>query len=265
MDTNHLAGVYIARKKDNSIYYRSSMTVNSKHISLGSYDTASDAHNAYLEACNLLNDATITIDDYTSSNTLEFSKWVCLINLRDNHIYIANPIYIRPKMFYYYLSKDEVLKFDADDLFFYSSHKIMKRGGHLFVSNFGLQLNIASRYGIKNHAVLGKDYKFVNGDTSDYRYSNIEILNPYQGVTEINKKGRIRYKSIIHINGNFVIGTYKTKEEAAIAYNKATDYLKKKGYKKNYPTNFVEDLSPSEYARIYSDLKISSKIINLEI
>lgn len=34
-----LKGVYLARKKDNSIYYRASITYRRKHISLGSFDT----------------------------------------------------------------------------------------------------------------------------------------------------------------------------------------------------------------------------------
>ena len=34
----------------------------------------------------------------------------------------------------YYLSPSHVLKFDPDDLFYYSSHKIMRRGNHYFVA-----------------------------------------------------------------------------------------------------------------------------------
>ena len=39
-------GVYIAKKKDGTIYYRSSFTYKSKHISLGSFATEKEAHKA---------------------------------------------------------------------------------------------------------------------------------------------------------------------------------------------------------------------------
>ena len=45
-----LPGVFMARKKDHSVYYRSSITVREKHISLGSYPTELEAHLAYKEA-----------------------------------------------------------------------------------------------------------------------------------------------------------------------------------------------------------------------
>ena len=84
-----------------------------------------------------------------------------LINFRDNGIYFGTPIYARPKFFYYYLSPVDVLKFDIDDLFYYSSRKIMKRGEHLFVADYGMQVNILNRYGIRSFAVAGKDYLFL--------------------------------------------------------------------------------------------------------
>lgn len=37
----------------------------------------------------------------------------------------------------------------------------MRRGGHLFVADYGMQVNILNRYGIKNYAVKDKDYIFV--------------------------------------------------------------------------------------------------------
>ena len=42
-----LPGVYLATKKDGTVYYRSSITYRSKHISLGSFPTEEDAHCAY--------------------------------------------------------------------------------------------------------------------------------------------------------------------------------------------------------------------------
>ena len=155
-----------------------------------------------------------------------------------------------------------ILKFDIDDLFYYSSHKIMVRGRHFFVSDYGMQVNILNRYGIKNYAVTDRDYRFVNGDDLDFRYNNIEIFNVYHGVTRKNTKKGIRYVAKIHIRGNYTIGTYESDIEAAIAYNKAIDLLKKAGVNKNFSVNYLENLSPSAYADIYSRLHISSKITN---
>ena len=115
-----LKGVYPATRKDQSIYYRASMTWQRKHISLGSYDTAAKAHQAYLEGTKIMEDFSITINSYESTNILDFEKWVILVNYRDNGIYFSTPIYARPKFFYYYLSPTDVLKFDIDDLFYYS-------------------------------------------------------------------------------------------------------------------------------------------------
>lgn len=257
-------GVYKTTKKDGSTYYRVSITYKNKHISLGSFDEEIKAVLVYEEAWNILKDQTISINSYNSSYHIPFEKMVCLINFRDNGMYISTPIYIRAKIFYYYLSVEQMLIFDVDDLFYYSSHKIMKRGNHLFVADYGMQVNIASRYGIKNHAVLGKDYDFINGNKNDYRYSNIVIYNKYQGILPINKNGKMLYKSKIHIKGDFVIGTFDTIEKAAIAYNKAADTLKKNGCPKEYVQNFIDSISPSEYAQIYTSIKLPSKITSLK-
>lgn len=255
-----LPGVSMAVRKDHTVYYRASITFHNKHISLGSYPTGQLAHKAYQEAHLVLSSSELGIEKYPESSVLTFEKWVSLINYRDNGIYISNPIYIRPKMFYYYLSGNEILKFDVDDLFYYTSHKIMKRGNHLFVADYGIQVSIASRYGIKRYAVEGRDYRFKNGDATDFRYSNIEILNQYHGVSQYNKQGRVLFRSVIHINGNYIIGTYPTETEAAIAYNKAVDILKEKGLHKNYAVNYIDSVSTSEYAEIYDRVKINPRI-----
>ena len=91
-----LPGVYTAKKKNGSIYYRSSVTYRAKHISLGSYDTEQAAHAAYLLAGKILQDTAVTLNQYLPDSVLLFEKWVCLINFRDNGIYFSNPIYIRP-------------------------------------------------------------------------------------------------------------------------------------------------------------------------
>lgn len=257
-----LKGVYIAKKKDNSTYYRASITHKNKHISLGSFNSVGDANLAYMQADELLKDSSIAINDYSIESPLSFEKWVIIINFRDNRIYFGTPIYARPKFFYYYLSPSFVLKFDIDDLFYYSSHKIMKRDGHLFVAEYGMQTNILNRYGIRSYSVAGKDYVFLNGDDTDFRSANLKIINRYQGVSLVTVKGKKRYKAKINVPGYYIIGTYHTEEEAAIAYNKAIDILKKNGVSRNYTPNYLEGLSPAVYADIYARLKISDKICN---
>lgn len=262
-------GVYLATKKDGSIYYRASVTYQKKHISIGSFPTAEKAHQAYLEASGLLRcteafSASPSINDYQNlSPALSFEKWVCLINLRDNHMYFATPIYVRPKFFYYYLSFSTVLKFDIDDLFYFSSHKIMRRGGHYFVADFGMQVNILGRFGIKNYAVCGRDYHFLNNDPTDFRRENLEIFNQYHGVIPLPRKDHMLYLAKIHVKGYYNIGTYSTMEEAAIAYNKAIDILSQNGIRRNYQPNYLENLSPSVYADIYAVLKVSPKLYTI--
>lgn len=258
-----LQGVYPAYKKDGTKYFRSSITFRNKHISLGSFLEEASAHHAYLEASAILSDDDYTIISYSlSKNTLTFEKWVILINFRDNHIYIKNPIYLHKNYFSYYLNINLELKFDIDDLFYYSSHKIMKRQGHLFVADYGMQINILSRYGIKNYAVCGKDYKFANNDATDFRYENIIIINKYYGVEQIWIKNEKAYQVKIHINGNFIVGVYSDEITGAIAYNKAVDILKKAGLDKNYQTNFCTEITSKEYAKRYQTIKISKKLLN---
>ncbi len=259
----HLEGVFPATKKSGEVYFRASLTYRRKHISLGSYTTPETAHQAYLEGLKLLSDTSINLNSYRSISPLTFEKWVCLLNFRDNGIYFGNPIYMGQKLFYYYLSPSHILKFDLDDLFFYSSHKIMCRGNHYFVADYGMQLNIASRYGIKNYAVPGVDFRFINGDTTDFRRENLEIHNIYHGVRATKQKnGQYLYTARIHIKGNYIIGKYATEWEAAIAYNKAIDILGKKGITKKYTPNYIDGITPRQYAEIYSSLQISPKIMN---
>lgn len=255
-----LPGVYTAKTKNGAIYYRSSLTYRAKHISLGSFSIMEDAHQAYLLASRILQDPVIGIADFPSDCILAFEKWVSLINFRDNGIYFSTPIYIRPSFFYYYFTPSRFFIFDRDDLFYYSSRKISCRGGHYFVADYGMQVNIMNRYGIKNYAVLNKDYRFINGNTHDYRYENIEILNTYNGVSSFIRNGKLYYKTKIHIKGNYTVGVYDTETEAAIAYNKAIDCLKKAGVKKAFTPNYMEGISPSAYADLYASIPISPKI-----
>lgn len=256
-------GVFQAKKKDGTIYFRSSLTYKSKHISLGSFLTEEEAHRCYLEGIRILS-GNCRIEHYTSEkySYISFDKYVSLINFRDNGLYFKNPIYLYSKYFKYYYDLNTDYTFDVDDLFFYSKHKIMKRNGHIFVADYGMQINILSRYGIKNYAVPGKDYIFVNGDRTDFRYKNIQVINRFNGVSKSEKNGRIIYTAKIHINGDFIIGRYFDEYDAAIAYNKAGDILIKKGILNNYQKNYLENLSSIEYASRYMSIKIPDKIRN---
>lgn len=255
-----LTGVYQAAKKDGTIYYRSNITYRSKHISLGSFDSEIGAHQAYLEADRLLQDTGITIGHVPFSDyILSHEKIVTLLNFRDNRIYIKNPIYMFRSYFSYYLTPDDIYKFDIDDLFYFSSHKLFKRGGRLYVNDYGMQVTVLSRYGIRNFAVAGRDYLFANQDPYDLRYENIININPFHGVRRSKQNGTVSYDTYIHIHGDYRIGSYSTMQEAAVAYNKAADLAHRYGITKNFPTNFITELSAKEYAQIYMKVEISEK------
>ena len=110
----------------------------------------------------------------------------------------------------------------------------------------------------------GKDYIFVNGDNTDYRYQNIKVINRYTGVTlDTSNNGQSVYITKIHINGDYIVGRYKSETDAAIAYNKAVNLLTDKGYKISYQTNYIENMDSSEYTHIYNQIKISKKLTDL--
>ena len=255
-------GVFPASRKDGGTYFRSSLTCWGKHISLGSFSACGEASAAYQEGKRLLTDTTLSIQDYTDASPLPFEKWVSLINFRDNNIYFSTPIYVGKRLFYYYLSPSKILKFDMDDLFYYASHKIMCRGNHYFVADYGLQISISSRYGIRPYAVAGRDFRFLNGDSTDFRRENLSILNPYHGVCQETKNGQHLYAVRIHLRGNFLVGRYADEVEAAIAYNKAIDICLKKGVRRQFIPNYIEGLSPSLYAEIYTRISISDRLLN---
>lgn len=255
-----LAGAFKATLKNGKTYYRSSITYKNKHISLGSYDTEVEAHDAYIVAKDLISNPRLTVDAYRTDTTLDFEKFVSIINFRDRNVYFKNPIYLEKSYFLYYLTPSIVFKFDIDDLFYYAEHKISKRGQHLFLADYGMQVNLLSRYGIRSHAVLNRDYRFLNGDRYDFRYDNIEIINRYNGVRTVKRGVYTKYLAKILVNGLYTIGTYDTEIEAAIAYNKAADVIKKKLPKKGFRQNYIENLSPKDYAHIYLSVTISERI-----
>ena len=264
--TRNLPGVYPrTRENGKTVDYRASLTWRGKHIALGSYKTAQAAHEAYLYALDIIRSDTWKLADYTEDAPLKFEKCITLLNFRDNGLYITTPIYLKKKYFLYYFSPSLVYRFDIDDLFYYSSHKIMRRGKHLFVSDYGSQINVLNRYGFRSHSVEGRDYTFYNGDPTDMRYENIRILNRYHGVRQTSERGFIRFKAVINMHSNYIIGVYETEEEAAIAYNKAADILVGKGVKKDFNTNYIEEMSSSDYADIYARVYISPKILHYTV
>ena len=88
------------------------------------------------------------------------------------------------------------------------------------------------------------DFTFVNGNENDYRYSNLNVLNPYHGVTIVHDKGHTEYIAKLHLNGNYLIGRFPSLIEAAIAYNKAVDLACMHGCTKQFPQNYIDSLSP---------------------
>ena len=265
MKKQSASGVYKTTKKDGTTYYRCSVTVKKKHISLGSYATEDEAAAAYKEARSILDSDTDRPPH--SPVHLPYQKFITLLNLRVNGVYFPNPIFLKKNFFEYHLSPDRILKFDRDDLFFYAAHKIQLKGGYLFVCDYGSQYKILKRYGIRPFAVEGRDYLLINGDHNDYRYSNIRILSNYTGVRaeykDAEKSLISGYTAVIHVNGDFIVGRYDTEELAAIAYNKAVDTLHKNGFKKNFITNYIERLSGEEYKALYNKVIISEKILSL--
>lgn len=222
-----MVGVY----KEKNGKYRASITFKRKHINLVQTNDEYLASQMYEDARRII-DENLTINDY--SGVLPLKKWVVIINYRDNNLYIKNPIYIYKSYFKYYISKDIVLRFDKEDLFFYASHAIFMRGKQFFVNNYGIQENILKRYGLIPFAKENRDYYFVNGDNYDFTYKNIKIINKYYGVYFENNEYVVKIK-------NKIIGKYKDDILAAIAYNKAVDK-----YNLNVEKNFL-DISKDKY------------------
>ena len=255
-------GVYKAVRKDGSTYYRVSISRSGKHVSLGSFDRVREASAAYREAERLYTDSDIGLLNWKDHiSHLHQDKVITILNHRDNSMYIGTPIYLRGRFFSYFLKGVGELKFDNDDLFYYSSHRILCHDGHLYVNDYGMQYGILARYGIKNFAVAGKDYVFANGDELDYRYSNIKVINKYHGVTAVSDHDIIRHEASIIINGAFKLGRFETDAIAAVAYNKAVDAAVSAGVAKNFIQNYVVEFTPKEYARVYTDIELPEKYL----
>lgn len=252
-----MEGAYRSVRKDGSVYYRSSINYKSTHVSLGSYATEEEASQAYQEARSLYFDEEIGLENFHDHiRVLPVDKIICILNHRDHGMYLKTPIYMQKDYIQYYLTEHVILKFDTDDLFYYATHKILRRQGSLYVNDYGCQYRVLSRYGIKNYAVPGRDYIFVNGDQTDYRSVNLLVLSHYHGVIALTDLIPVRYETKIHLNGDFRIGIFDSEEVAAIAYNKAADYARDHGFDKEFPQNYVEEVLPAEYASIYTEISL---------
>ena len=96
-----LKGVYITRTASGKTLYRASVTRNGRHISLGSYPSEKHAALAYQDAISILENNSISLDDFQVFSHLKYEKAVILINFRDNGIYFGTPIYLRKDYFNY--------------------------------------------------------------------------------------------------------------------------------------------------------------------
>ena len=255
-------GVFQATKKNGETYYRANITRRNRHISLGSFSLEKEAAAAYQAARVLYEDPSITLLNLSSFyKPLSFDKAITIINHRDHGLYFKTPIYLRKGYFSYFLKGMGELKFDNDDLFYYSSHRILLHDGHLYVNDFGMQYGILARYGIKNYAVAGRDYRFANGDDLDFRYQNIIIINRFHGVTQIEQNGKKLYQTKIHIRGDYLIGRYETDTMAAVAYNKAAETAIHAGITKSFPKNYIDEYSAREYADIYHNIILPKRFL----
>ena len=255
-------GVYPATHKDGSLYFRTKISYRGKHVSLGSFDTEDEARGAYAEAALLYQTPEIGILNFQPEiHHLSVDKAITILNHRDHGMYFKTPIYLRTGYFSYFLSGVGELKFDNDDLFYYSSHRILVHNGHLYVNDYGMQYGILSRYGIKNFAVAGKDYTFANGDTLDFRYANIIVINKYHGVHRVLYHDLVRHETKIHINGDYLIGRFATDALAAVAYNKAADAAIDAGVKKNFIQNYVVEYTAADYAAAYDKIRLPEKYL----
>lgn len=258
-------GIYSTTQKDGKTSYRVSITYKNKHISLGSTPNYEIASMRYALASQLVRNNRYKLYDYTRTNqSLDFDKWVILLNFRDNGLYFKTPIYLSKSHFTYFLNQHIELIFDVDDLFFYSTHKIFRRGNYFFVNDYGMQINILSRYGVRNYASKGKDYYHIDNNPYNLRYENIHIVNPYIGVEQVIQKGHTFYKAKIHVNGYMTIGYYKSIHKAAIAYNKAVDFmLRYVTPNKEYSKNYISDISKEEHDYHYVSIKLPDSLITL--
>lgn len=279
IDNNKKKGIYNKETKiknvykivdsKNKVYYKALISLKGKRINLGRYKTENMGALACKEAYRLYSAYDITLYNILSMYEdnkgviIPFYTMISIINYRDNKIFLRNPIYIRYNYISYFIDPIRELKFDIDELFFYSSHRILSRGNLFYVNNFGSQERLLNRYGIHSFSVRDRDYFFINGDYYDYRSTNIEVVNRYFGVFKKNyTDNRYYYEVRIHINGDFIIGRFKDEIMAAISYNKACDYANQMGLLKDFNQNYIDELSITSYKKIYDNIKLPKNYIS---
>ena len=64
------------------------------------------------------------------------------------------------------------------------------------------------------------------------------------------------------MKGYVNVGVYTSEIEAAIAYNKAIDLLKKAGVDKAYTPNYMEGISPDVYADLYASVQVAPGLLH---
>ncbi|MFR1029217.1 MAG: hypothetical protein ACLSD6_08545 [Clostridium sp.] len=120
-----------------------------------------------------------------------------------------------------------------------------------------MQVNILSRYGIKNYSRSRTGLSFANGNTRDFRYENLVIINRYHGVCQKTKQGQIYYETKIHWNGDLLVGRYENEMKLPLPITKQLPLFKKRLsgkiirliILKNFPIRIPLPLSGSGYFR----------------
>ena len=160
-------GVFRAEKKDGTVYYRASLTKNGKHISLGSFSDALQAHRAYEQGLLLLSDPSLTLQSYEKVSPLSFEKWVSLINLRDN----GHPTDFRRENLQIHNIYHGVRKTAAKNGQYVYTVRIHIRGNYI-VGRYATDIEAAIAY---NKAI---DILHSKGVTSNFTPNYVEAITP---------------------------------------------------------------------------------------
>jgi hypothetical protein len=238
--------------------YRVYYLHRNKRIYIGLYDKEENAKKAYQLVDSLMHNSQ-PISAF-KPDLINFKKYVSLINFRDHSWYSTQPIYLYDTFFYYYFSPTCYLTLDKRDLLFFSTHTIGKKNNYIYIQYPFCKVSILDRFGLNTTCQYGKDYCFRNGNRLDFRRENLEILNIYKGVKKIDTSKNSHYVAQIYTDRPIIIGHYDSAISAAIAYNKAADYVEQLLPHKNYKRNDLSFLTQAEYDTLYNQLLISPRI-----
>ncbi len=245
------------KQSQHGLKYRVYYTYASKKIYIGLYETLMLAEQVLAYVTHLMH-TPFTVDAFDCT-LLSFPKFIELLNFKDHNIYFSAPIYLTQDAFKYYITPDTVLTFDMKDLFFFSNYRIHQRGNYFFINIGPQQENILHRFGILNYATYGIDYTTLNGDPLDLRRSNLQLLSHYRGVQYAPKHSKPCYVARVRHKQSIVVGHYEREVEAAVAYNKAMDYLVSVTPHLTYEPNEFPFLTRSEYQVLYDKVTISKR------